>query len=196
MSQPIKDTPILYGEDARRFRYNMEHPKKLSDEVLERMKRNYEKFCNISDFWPYNTENNNNMKTKVKKAVEKYQCCGCTCGSNAYCFTENPAGGVGCGKHSAGTYVFGVGAISLGLPFGFNRYGVFGDMKPNIFEIFEDEYDIYNVPVWKYRSKDGHTVVRGLIPRRNEPFLHIFLEDCMDKINCAVISQELVDYMD
>lgn len=49
---------------------------------------------------------------------------------------------------------------------------------------------------WKHLSKDGHTFVRGLMPRLNEPFLHIFLENCIDKIDCLEITQEDIDNMD
>lgn len=52
MSRPIKDTPILYGKDARRFIYNIEHPKKLSDEVKERMRLSYEKINKLIDNTP------------------------------------------------------------------------------------------------------------------------------------------------
>ena len=34
MARPIAETPILYGEDAERFMYNMRHVKKISQEVL------------------------------------------------------------------------------------------------------------------------------------------------------------------
>jgi len=47
MSRPIKETPILYGEDARRFISNHENPTQLSNEVKERMKRNYEKISKL-----------------------------------------------------------------------------------------------------------------------------------------------------
>ncbi len=42
MARPIKETPILYGEDARRFVARMKSPKKLSKEKLEQMQRDYE----------------------------------------------------------------------------------------------------------------------------------------------------------
>lgn len=42
MARPIKETPILYGEDARRFEERMKHPRKLSKERQEEMLRNYE----------------------------------------------------------------------------------------------------------------------------------------------------------
>lgn len=34
MARPIKETPTLYGEDARRFAYAVEHPLKVTDEEI------------------------------------------------------------------------------------------------------------------------------------------------------------------
>lgn len=139
------------------------------------------------------------MNENILKSVELYQCPGCIHGHNTSCFIRNSIG-VGCGKHSAGTYMFrGVGHIFLGLPKGFNRLGSFVDFKPLIFETYSDRdvrYDMWNTPVWKYKNEYGHTLVRGFSPRKNEPFLHIFLEDCLDEIDCFEITQEHVDYMD
>ena len=36
MARPIKETPTLYGEDARRFAYAVEHPKPISSEKVKR----------------------------------------------------------------------------------------------------------------------------------------------------------------
>jgi len=140
------------------------------------------------------------MKEEVKNAIEEYQCPGCICGGDIECFKSNQNGGVGCGKHAAGTFITQVGAIFLGIPKGFNRLGVQRDLVPLIFETFESfswgQYDKWNIPTWKYLSKKGHTFVRGIVPRKNEPFLHVFLENCIDKIDCLEITQEDVDYMD
>lgn len=138
------------------------------------------------------------MKNEIKKAIEEYQCSGCMSGHNMLCFKGNQ-NGVGCGNHSAGTMISGIGKIFLGMPKGFNRLGECENLKPIIFETFKDsnwEYDMWNIPVWKHLNKDGHTLVRGLMPRRNEPFIHIYLENCMDKINCLEITQDNVNEMD
>ena len=42
MARPIKETPILYGEEARKFETRMMNPEPVSREWLENMKRNYE----------------------------------------------------------------------------------------------------------------------------------------------------------
>ncbi len=139
------------------------------------------------------------MENQIKSAIEKYQCPGCISGHNISCFEKNENGGVGCGKHSAGTMISGIWSIFLGMPKGFNRLGVDTKMKPRIYKSFSDsecEYLKWNIPVWKYVNPEGHTLVRGFMPRRNEGFIHIFLEDCRDKINCLEITQEDVDFMD
>jgi hypothetical protein len=43
MSRPIKETPILYGKDAKRFIHNMINRQKIGKEVLARMIKSYEK---------------------------------------------------------------------------------------------------------------------------------------------------------
>jgi hypothetical protein len=42
MANPIKETPILYGEDARRFAERIANPKKESPERVADMKKAYE----------------------------------------------------------------------------------------------------------------------------------------------------------
>ncbi len=39
MARPIRETPILSGEDARRFEEQMKHPRKISKEERERRKK-------------------------------------------------------------------------------------------------------------------------------------------------------------
>lgn len=143
------------------------------------------------------------MDKKVSVAIERYQCSGCISGSDVSCFKENEAGGIGCGEHFSGTMISGIGKVFLGLPKGFNRLGHFDNMKPTIFKSFKDfresgwgEYDNFNRPVWKHLDKNGNTLVRGLMPRRNEPFLHIFLENCISQIHCVEISKDEIDEMD
>ena len=139
------------------------------------------------------------MKENIKLNIEDYQCTGCVAGSDVSCFEKNETGGVGCGKHFSGTMISGIGNIFLGMPKGFNRLGFATKMKPNVYETFESsdwDYDMYNIPVWKYKNEKGHTFVRGIMPRRNEPFIHIYLEDCLNKIDCLELSQSDIDGMD
>jgi hypothetical protein len=42
MANPIKETPVLYGEDARRFAERIANPKKESPERVADMKKAYE----------------------------------------------------------------------------------------------------------------------------------------------------------
>ena len=42
MARPIKETPTLYGEDARRFAYAVEHPRPISREDVVRARADYE----------------------------------------------------------------------------------------------------------------------------------------------------------
>ena len=41
-ARPIKETPILYGEEARKFELRMQNPPRLPAEQIERMQRDYE----------------------------------------------------------------------------------------------------------------------------------------------------------
>ncbi len=50
MARPIKETPELYGEDAKRFETLISHPKPVSKEERERAKRAYEIMQSISNF--------------------------------------------------------------------------------------------------------------------------------------------------
>lgn len=140
------------------------------------------------------------MKLTIKNAIEEYQCSGCVSGCDVSCFQKN-SNGVGCGKHVAGTMMTGgVGRFFLGLPKGFNRIGFDDKLRPTIFESFalntEWQYDKFNVPVWKYVNEQGHTIVRGMMPRRNLTFIHIYLENCSDKITCLEITNKDLDEMD
>lgn len=42
MARPIRETPILHGEDARRFEERMKNPPKETKEQRERREKNYE----------------------------------------------------------------------------------------------------------------------------------------------------------
>ena len=42
MARPIKETPILYGEEARLFEMRMMDPEPVSEEMLENILSDYE----------------------------------------------------------------------------------------------------------------------------------------------------------
>ena len=50
MARPIKETPTLYGEDARRFAYAVEHPRKVTAAEMQRMEESYQKVKSIANF--------------------------------------------------------------------------------------------------------------------------------------------------
>jgi hypothetical protein len=50
MARPIAETPILFGEDAERFTYEMNHVVPVPKEELERYEKSYEWLKSIADF--------------------------------------------------------------------------------------------------------------------------------------------------
>ncbi len=137
------------------------------------------------------------MEEKVKNAVKEYQCSGCVNGPALECYKKGE--GLECEKHCAGTIVGpAVGKIFLGLPIGFNRLGACENTKISIFERLKDgwRYDKFKILVWKHLDKFGNVLVRGLSPRINYPFIHIFLENCMKDIDCVEITKEDMNEMD
>jgi len=137
------------------------------------------------------------MKDKIKRAIENYQCSGCVCGCDIECYEKSSD--LSCEGHCAGTMIYpGIGRIFLGMPTGFNRIGSVEKMNINIFNCLKDGwgYDKFNVPTWKYLDQQGNTLVRGIQPRINRPFIHIFLENCMDKIECLKITEQDLSEMD
>ena len=145
-----------------------------------------------------NTETQN-LSEKQIQAIEQYQCSGCAVGCNISCYkkrTGNPFD-IGCESHYSGTMISSIGKIFLGMPKGFNRLGKNEKTIISIYDTYEKygSYNTWNIPVWKY-LENGHTFVRGISPRVNSPFIHVFLEDCMEKINCTEITKDIHDFMD
>lgn len=137
------------------------------------------------------------MNDKLKSVIKEYQCSGCMDGNFDQCYRESPYDGVGCGKHMAGTGIPFIGKIYLGLPKGFNRLGMFEKMIPVIYEEFGGHhYDKFNIPVWKRLDELGNTLVRGIKPRLNEPFLHIYIGNHVTKIDCFLITEKDIEEMD
>jgi len=135
------------------------------------------------------------MDNKVKEAVERYQCSGCVTGSDTTCYLH--ADDLGCVYHVVGTSLLGVGNFYLGMPRGFDRLG----MAKTPIQIFKTlkygwKYGKFNAPVWKYLDNYGNTLVRGIMPRLNLPFLHIFLGDFMKDIDCIEITAKDMEEMD
>ncbi|MBR5958505.1 MAG: hypothetical protein IKZ99_09090 [Salinivirgaceae bacterium] len=42
MARPIKETPILFGDEAKRFEMQMMNPQRLTAERKKRIKKDYE----------------------------------------------------------------------------------------------------------------------------------------------------------
>ena len=137
------------------------------------------------------------MEKHIKKAIEKYQCTGCAYGSDTSCY-EKSAKSFECEKHVAGTTILGIGRIFLGMPKGFDRLEFNDKTTIYVFDKFENcdwDYSKFNIPIWKHLNEHNHTLVRGVCPRTNFSWIHIFLENCMDKINCLEITKNDIDKM-
>jgi hypothetical protein len=50
MAQPIKETPVLYGKDARHFERRMKECKSVSPERKAEIEKNYAIFKKIAQF--------------------------------------------------------------------------------------------------------------------------------------------------
>lgn len=148
----------------------------------------------------------------IDTAVKTYQCQGCVNGSHPFCYKKDTMGS-GCSAHCPGTIMLGVGHLFLGMEKGFNRIGpiqdgqmhiqIFTDAKekivaPNQCSAFTSKglYDNFNVPVWKYLDEHGNTLVRGLRPRLNVPFLHVFLWNALSEVHCLEVTRSMMDAMD
>lgn len=131
-----------------------------------------------------------------EEAVQEYQCAGCAGGPFPVCYETND--GEGCSKHCAGTTISAIGRIFLGMPKGFNRLGFCGKTTISIFESIDAGwgYDLFNVPVWKYLDSNGNTIVRGISPRINLPWIHIFIGDHIEKVDCYEITEKDLAEMD
>lgn len=141
---------------------------------------------------------------EAKDAVKEYQCPGCTNGPALECYKKADFSH-SCGDHFPGTSMMVVGNFFLGMPKGFNRVGPLKSefkFMPQIYKTWDEfmetyqGYDKFNVPAWKHLNEHGHTLIRGLQPRTNQPFLHIILEDVLDKVDCIEISEEEIKAMD
>lgn len=47
MARPIKETPILFGEDAKRFEERMQQTRKISEDEKQKMLDNYSVFMTM-----------------------------------------------------------------------------------------------------------------------------------------------------
>ena len=57
MARPIKETPILFGEEARRLQEEMKHPQKETQEAKDQIRRDYEYIMSIFKDNPHHGNN-------------------------------------------------------------------------------------------------------------------------------------------
>lgn len=141
----------------------------------------------------------------MSKEISNYQCSGCMIGSSTEegCYSKKSKEDISCKNHKAGTLTSHQGKIFLGMPKGFNQVGPWPDMTLGFFENKESflkewgGYNKLNIPVWKYKNKEGHVFVRGMSPRINMPFLHVFLNDeIFTDLTCQEITDKDLEGMD
>lgn len=144
------------------------------------------------------------ISPEVLKAIETYQVPGCV---NDYeeekeKGLEQDGAGVEWSSHVAGTSMTsprGLESLYLGMPLPFSRLGE-SKTPINIFKTWGQKEDVWkynftNIPVWKYLDEHGNTLVRGLSPRINRPFLHVILGNHLDKINCYELTKEDINQL-
>lgn len=142
-----------------------------------------------------------NQKLNIIKAIKTYQVPGDIGDFNPKDY-KTQEGASGWDDHCPGTFLMPTpGLIFLGMPHGFDRLGCFKEMKLMIFKDFEQYKSFYsnekfNIPVWKYLDEHNNTLIRGLMPRTNYPFLCVILGNHISKINCLEITKEDVNSMD
>ncbi len=132
---------------------------------------------------------------EIEKMVQEYQCPGCVSGPYPKCYKKDSDSSA-CEKHCSGTTFSHIGRIFLGMPKGFNRLGSCKTIRILIFDSPGKLYDKFNIPVWKHLDKHGNTLVRGLSPRINWPWIHVFSGNFLNQIDCWIITQKDLDSMD
>lgn len=134
----------------------------------------------------------------IENAIRTYQCTGCVNGPYPTCFEQGSDNNIGCKAHCAGTFMLPFGKMFLGLPKGFCRLGKCENTKVNIYESPSNgwDYDKFNIPVWKHLDEHGNTLIRGLSPRINNAWIHIFLGDHRYYFKCLEITKEDLEGMD
>lgn len=139
----------------------------------------------------------------IDEAIQEYQCSGCVNGPYPECFVPddiNPQNKA-CQNHCPGTIIFNgllTYTVLLGMPKGFNRFSGSKEMRVSIFDTFDDGwgYDFLSVPIWKHLDIHGNTIVKGVCPRIMMAWVHVFLEDDVDKVDCFLITKKEQKGMD
>lgn len=61
MARPIKETPILFGSDGRRFEERMQNPPKVSPEKRDQIRRSYETVIKMLVNWSWREKSFRNV---------------------------------------------------------------------------------------------------------------------------------------
>ena len=143
----------------------------------------------------------------MEKLINQYLCPGCASGISTKdeCYKSETVSDTWktCANHHPGTFELRAGNFYLGMPKGFCRTGKLredGKFVP-VWIIPKEGglvplFDVFNVPVWKTKDK-GNTLVRGLRPRINQPFLMVLEgQEHFDEIKCFEVTKELQKDMD
>lgn len=126
----------------------------------------------------------------MQDLVTTYQCPGCNVGSGMACFKGR---GLSCRAHIPAASLDG---RCLGMPRGFMQISA-SKTPICIFESVHDfPIDNLSIPVWKHLDEHGNTVVRGLRPHRNQPFLNVYVGDVRSAFDCFEVSTEFWQQLD
>lgn len=144
------------------------------------------------------------MNTVTLKAVNSYQCPGCMQGPDVETCDRANVTDKGCTNQAAGVFGAGIGAIALGLPKGFNRFGPGPERKVEVWASYDvlmayqpNLRTIFSVPVWKHLDEQGNTLMRWYSPRTNCGWSVVVLGDCRDRFPQALeITAEQIADMD
>lgn len=130
-------------------------------------------------------------KMDLDRFVHTYQCLNCVNGDNISCKMPSIIG-VGCSR----VMLSDVSPKFYKLPIG----GYDNPPRMFLFSSFDNgkdiswgEYGKDKTPVYKYLDKYGNTLVKGIIKDSLTPFIDVYPENCLDKINCELITNHYLN---
>jgi len=131
-----------------------------------------------------------NHTDKIHPACKKYMCKDCTWMNCA--FTPNEKNSLGCYAQLRARNIEIYKDEEM--PKGFRAYGSNRHFKILIFEHYND-YLLDNVeldiPIWKAKLDKDYTIVKIFQPKISNTYHVIYLENCLDSINCKEITPEI-----
>ena len=130
------------------------------------------------------------MTNSIHPACKKYICQDCIWANCA--FTPNEEKSLGCYAQLRPRNLELYKDESM--PKGFRNYGSNRHFKILIFEHYFD-FPMNNlgldIPIWKARLDDDYTIIKIFQPRISNTFHVIYLENCLNSINCKEITPEI-----